>query len=180
MLDELAEHWRRSPDMRLMQVISNLAELIVSREAWDMPRLDTVAYNIKDESVLTLLHGINEGYKARLADAYRDLGVKPHNKRLRDVMHLDRRFVVVVDPPDADDHTWNAHIIGVELDNVSFGPTPQAALDQAATLVSMLVGACPKGEQHEWLHDPDPTTDLPYRCRHCDERANEGALEDIP
>jgi len=54
-LDALRERWLRNPDLRLMQLLGNLADDLVRRPDFNEPHLSSEAYNVEDDRVLAIL-----------------------------------------------------------------------------------------------------------------------------
>lgn len=101
-------------------------------------------------------------------------------RKYTDAVRITRPFTVVV-APDLDDPTiWTAHLIGPELDNMTYGHSPQEALSMAYDLLSLLSDYCCEAHpEHDHCIDSALDDGTPaWECSRCTTRTAKSAFDD--
>lgn len=100
-----------------------------------------------------------------------------------DLIVLDRPFAIFVEPGDVDEDgniEWYAKIVGHELDNITSGPSPQRAIDDALDLLNGLTGKCTTVKpEHNWIIRRELDEGLGWECARCGEVAFDSQLEEV-
>ena len=111
-------------------------------------------------------------------------------KRLKDTLKIDRPFAIFVEPDydDEGDGSWNAIIVGHNLDNMTCGPGPTGAVMMAADLLQALTGECVVLGDAIDGQNPECKFEKPcvmvgkipgFECSRCGQRISDGEhLED--